>query len=82
MATISKNVSHSGYCPVDKDIAPIPIEYISFSDDGSTKRNMTFRKISNQCSYLADGRCKLGKECPIYKNAKKEIKLDISDMCY
>ncbi len=50
MATISKNVSHSGYCPVDKDIAPIPIEYISFPDDGSTKRNMTFRKISNQWS--------------------------------
>ena len=82
MATISKNVSHSGYCPVDKDIAPVPIEYISFPDDGSTKKNMTFIKNSNQCSYLAKGKCNLGKECPIYKEAEVQIKRDISDMCY
>ncbi|MDD2958950.1 MAG: hypothetical protein PHE06_07955 [Lachnospiraceae bacterium] len=80
MATISKKISRIGFCKVDNDQAPIPIEYISFPDDGSTRRNMTFVKNSNQCPYLAEGKCNLGKECQIYIDAEKQIKLDISDM--
>lgn len=63
MATISKNVSRVGFCEVDNDNAAIPIEYISFPDDGSTKDNMTFIKNSNQCRYLSEGKCHKRKNC-------------------
>ena len=80
MATISKNISKLGFCKIDNAQAPIPIEYISFPDDGSTRKNMTFIKNSNQCRYLSEGKCNMGKDCQIYKDAEEQIKLDISDM--
>lgn len=52
MATISKNISRLGFCKVDSAQVPVPIEYISFPDDGSTRKNMTFVKNSNQLSLI------------------------------
>lgn len=80
MATISKKISRVGFCEVDNDKVAIPIEYISFPDDGSTSNNMTFIKNSNQCPYLSDGKCDKGKNCKIYKDAEVEINLDITNM--
>ena len=33
-------------------------------------------------TFEGKGKCNLGKECPIYKEAEVQIKRDISDMCY
>ncbi|WP_293717722.1 hypothetical protein [uncultured Phascolarctobacterium sp.] len=80
MATISKNILKSGFCKVDNDRVSIPIEYISFPDERSTKMNMTFIRNSNKCRYLSEGKCSMGRECQIYKDAEEQIELDISDM--
>ena len=73
MATYSKKKSAQGYCVVDKGVVAIPIEYIS-SPWGDDHGERTYIRNSNQCCYLADGRCSLGKECEIYKNAPEEFK--------
>lgn len=77
-------IRHSGSCAEeDKSSARKSgqiLEYIPFPDDGSTRKNMTFIKNSNQCRYLFEVKCNLRKECQIYKDAEERIKLDISDM--
>lgn len=73
MATYSIKRSANGYCIVDKSVVAIPIEYISspFEENNGVR---TYIRNSNQCSYLADGRCSLGRECEIYKSAPVEYK--------
>ena len=73
MATYSMKKSANGYCVVDKSVVAIPIEYISspFEENNGER---TYIRNSNQCSYLVDGRCSLGRECEIYKSAPVEYK--------
>lgn len=80
MGTIRKEITKMGYCIVDKSTVPIPIEYNSFPQPNESRKNMTFIKNSNQCRYLIEGKCDLGKDCITFKNAETEIKLDVSNM--
>ena len=69
MNTISKKSNAYGYCMVDKHYVHIPIKYISLQL--SNKSN--FIKTENKCPYLFEGKCDLGNECQIFKDADNEL---------
>ena len=71
MGTITRDYTHSGYCPIDKDRVSIMIRYSSLQLPREDKRNKQFTKAQNLCEYLADGRCALGNSCPIFEDAPK-----------
>lgn len=52
MATISKNISRLGFCVIDNAQVPIPIEYISFPDDGSTRKKHDIYKEQQSVQIL------------------------------
>lgn len=74
MPTVRKNISRRGFCKVDQENVSIPIEYVSLPhDDGD--QNIEYVKNNNLCSYLTEGKCRMEKECEIYKNSDDVIVL-------
>lgn len=73
MATITTEKTAHGYCLVDKENVAIPVRYSSFPRPMDEKGYRTFTKSSNLCEYLRDGRCSLGNNCEVYKNALAEF---------
>lgn len=70
MATLSRNYYSSGFCPIDKEDVTIEIEYISIPRPTDERGKRTFTKAHNRCCYLREGKCALGDECGIFKNAQ------------
>lgn len=73
MSTKSKIISVTGNCIVDNDTAAILIEYICIPSPSRFGKKKIYRKNTNQCEYLKDGRCSLDRNCEIYKNAESEL---------
>lgn len=82
MGTISRKFVCDGYCPLDQDTVSIEIEYISLKRPGEDKRHKRFTKMSNQCWYLAAGKCDKYNDCPVFQNAECVRYEDYSGICY
>ena len=72
MATLSRNYCASGYCPIDKSVVAIEIEYISLPRPSDERGKRTFTKAHNKCFYIREGKCSLGDECEIFKKAQDQ----------
>lgn len=72
MATLSRKYYSSGYCPIDKETVTIEIEYISIPRPSDERGKRTFSKAHNRCFYLREGKCSLGDECEIFKDAQAQ----------
>lgn len=68
MTTMSKNFMEEGYCVVDKNKVHIYIKYTACPKVRPSDIQ-EYCKTSNECWSLRKGKCDLGNECPIFKNA-------------
>jgi len=80
MGTISINERKEGLCPIDKHDVNIEIEYMATKIPGDNIHNMEcYKTKNNNCRYLSEGKCNLKYTCPIWEEAPKVIKKDLSD---
>lgn len=82
MGTIQKRYIHTGYCPVDNNVASIEIKYMSLSLPDEDKKHKEFLKAENLCRYLNQHKCSLRETCPIYQEAPVRCYEDYSQKYY
>lgn len=68
MGSINKKFYEDGYCAIDQNNVTIEISYLSVPKVNSSDAQK-YCKINNKCWYLNEGKCNLGNECNIFKNA-------------
>lgn len=69
MGSINKTFIEAGFCEVDQNNVHIEIGYLSIPKVNNNSKSQEYCKINNKCWYLNKGKCNLGNECKIFKNA-------------